>query len=166
MKSKEIIEHIPIKNDVLFAEVSRFLREGNQVTIPAKGNSMVPTIRSNIDTIILTGIESSSPEGNFIKAKVDDIVLFRYKGKWILHRIISINDGVAVVRGDGNSFCEYPRVEDIYGKAIFILRNDKTKVDPYSRKALCFLRIWNFLLPLRRYILAIYHRLPFHPYFP
>lgn len=156
------MERKTIENGILFAEVISYLRKGHTTTIPVKGSSMFPFIVEGKDLVVLEGAEAGSPEGGPVKkVKVDDIVLFVYRGMHILHRVTKIENGIVTFRGDGNfrgeEFCT---PENIYGKAITILKNGEIPFDPYSKKALRKLRAWNFFYPVRRYILAIYRRLP------
>jgi len=161
-KSMDMEDSITIDNDELFGYVLELLKEGKEVTIPVKGTSMLPLIREGRDTVALEGVEAATPEGMERRhVKQYDIVLFRMNKKYILHRVLSVGDGVAVIQGDGilkNK--EYCPVDHIYGRVKFILRNCDRPVDPGSVKMMRLWRFWMWLKPLRRYILAVYRRLP------
>ena len=137
-----------INNDSFFAEVVRMLDDGKRVRIPVKGYSMLPFIRGEKDEVWL---EAAGDE-----LKVDDIVLFRYMDRYIMHRIIGISDKGLVIRGDGvPETCEYPLKDDICGRVTAIIRNGKD-CDPYSKKELRRVHFWQWLRPLRKYLLFVY----------
>jgi len=143
-----------VQNEEFFAEVVRLLKEGHKATIPCKGNSMLPTIRSEKDLVVLQACGSYKPK---------DIVLFTYNGKYILHRIISQKGENFVMRGDGNPYgTEHCKSDEVYAKVTEIIRNGKKSRNPYSKKALIFLYIWDKLLPIRKYLIAIYRKLPWN----
>lgn len=153
---------ISIDNDEFFSYVLELLKEGKEVTIPVKGTSMLPLIRGGRDTVVLEGVESMTPEGVERRyVKPTEIVLFRAGGRYILHRILAIEDGVAQIQGDGilkNK--EYCPSDNIYGRVIILLRGGNKTVDPYSDRMMRLFRLWMWLKPVRRYILAVYRRLP------
>ena len=142
---------ISVPDVILFYEVERVLKEGKQVTLRAKGNSMLPFIRNGRDSVMLTG-KFQLQKGDIVLAKTN-------QGTFVLHRIIRLDEQTITLMGDGNlrgtETCER---KDVFGKVTAILKNGKT-INPYnpwnSWKSVC----WIKLLPLRRYLLAIYRRL-------
>lgn len=147
--------NLVINNDVLFSQVVSLLREGHEVSIPVKGGSMLPLIREGRDSVSLVSVSSETI------LRRGDIVLFKWRGSYILHRVLSFRDGVAEIQGDGN-VCgtEHPHIEDIFGRVISISRKGRS-IDPNSPLHLLEFRIWLFLRPLRRYLLFI-HRHTFY----
>jgi len=92
-----------------------------------------------------------------------DIVLFRMGGKWVMHRLLSIQDGIAEIMGDGViASREHCPVDQIFGRAVTILRSGRHAVDPRApwqqRKA----RWWRKALPVRRYLLIAWRLLPWN----
>ena len=80
------------------------LREGKKVTVPAKGESMLPFIVGGVDSVVLEGVDGGSPAGTVLRtANVGDVVLFRADGRFILHRIIYKDNDKALceIQGDG-----------------------------------------------------------------
>ena len=145
---------IVVPNEELFADVTRLLDAGHRVTINCKGMSMLPVIRGGRDQVVLEKRDAYS---------AGDIVLFSIAGKYILHRIVSTDGKVVVTMGDGNiRGTESCRVGDIHGKVVRILRAGRRSKDPDSFGAKGFLKVWTFLLPVRRWILAVYRRLPWN----
>lgn len=144
-----------VHNDEFFAQVLARLDEGLTTTIPVKGYSMLPFIRGGKDLVIL---EKAS--GDIVK---DDIVLFRYGGRYVMHRVLCADDGSYDIQGDGVWLGhEYPVREQILAKATCILRAGKKPVDPYSPAQLRLVHAWQRLGRLRRYILFIYRHLPWN----
>ena len=148
-----------IDNDAFFADVLQVLAQGKRVTIPVKGFSMLPFIRGGKDLVVL------EKAGGDLKA--DDIVLFhlgpRDGGRYVMHRILSIDGDAVDIMGDGvPENHEHVRRDQILAKAVEILRGGKRAVDPYSPGQLLLVHFWQWLRPLRRYILFIYRHLPWN----
>ena len=86
-----LMETLLVPNEPFLDQISELLAEGKLVTIRTKGNSMLPFIHGSRDCVELEGCDY---------ADVDDIVLARVpyannaeKYRYVLHRIIEINDG-------------------------------------------------------------------------
>ena len=151
--SKQEMEKLVVHNDEFFAQVVAQLENGKRVTIPVKGVSMLPFIRGERDLVELTAPDRT-------QLKRDDIVLFRTHGRWIMHRILKIENGIATIQGDGVwRGKEVVSVNQIHGKAVSILRKGVSPRDPYRPGELRLVHAWQRLGGLRRYILAIYRRL-------
>ena len=148
-----------IHNDTFFADVLQVLRQGKQVTIPVKGYSMLPFIRGGKDLVVL------EKAGDDLKA--DDIVLFHVGpadgGRYVMHRILSMNGDAVDIMGDGVPKAhEHVHRNQILAKAVQIIRGGKRPVDPYAPGQLRLVHFWQRLLPVRRYILFIYRHLPWN----
>lgn len=151
------MQRVVISNDILLPEVVRLLGEGNEVILRTKGASMLPFIWGNRDSVVLV---------RPVNVNVGDIVLAQVKeDDYVLHRVIGSDNGSVTLMGDGNlSGCEVCRYEDIKAVAKMIIRDGKT-IDCTSRGYIRAVRLWRFLLPARRYILAIYRRLYRYNYY-
>ena len=148
------MESLVINNDEFFASVLDCLASGNDATIPVKGFSMLPLIRAEKDLVVL---------GTFDELREKDIVLFRYCGRYVMHRIISIEGDRIEIMGDGVlENREVVRRDAVCARAKAILRGGKRKRNPYSPFCLWLFDRWYALLPLRRYLLWIYRRLPWN----
>ena len=65
--------------------------------------------------------------------------------------------------GDGVPYNhEHVLRNQILAKAVEILRDGKRSVDPYSPRQLRLVHFWQWLRPVRRYILFIYRHLPWN----
>ena len=144
-------EKLTIPNSVFFSEVESHLREGKSVVIPVKGYSMLPFIRDGRDSVELC---------SKVELEVGDIALARLgNGHFVLHRIWEIEGERVILMGDGNiSGKEVCSRGDIIGVASKIFRGKKV-IDCASAAYVRNVKIWRRLLPVRRYILAIYRRL-------
>ena len=153
------MEKMIIDNDTFFADVLQVLDQGKRVTIPVKGFSMLPFIRGGKDLVVLEKV------GEVLKA--DDIVLFRMGpregGRYVMHRILSIDGDAVDIMGDGvPETHEHVRRNQILAKAVEILRGGERTVDPYAPGQLRLVHFWQWLRPVRRYILFVYRHLPWN----
>lgn len=144
-------EKLTIPNSVFFSEVESHLREGKSVVIPVKGYSMLPFIRDGRDSVELR---------SKVELEVGDIALARLgNGHFVLHRIWEIEGEMVKLMGDGNiAGKEVCTRGDVIGVASKIFRGKKV-IDCTSAGYVRNVKIWRRLLPIRRYILAIYRRL-------
>ncbi|MBE6217164.1 MAG: hypothetical protein E7124_03880 [Bacteroidales bacterium] len=144
---KKVVMH----NNVLLPEVARLVALGEDVTMCVKGTSMLPFIRGGRDSVTLTAVDEIR-DYDIVLAEVAD-------GVYVLHRVVGTDGDKVILMGDGN-ICgrEMCRRDKVMAKAIRIIRDGKT-VDCMSAKHLRAAKLWRRLLPLRRYILAIYRRL-------
>lgn len=142
---------VVMPNDILLGEVSRLVAEGEKVTIMTKGNSMLPFIRGGRDSVSLVRPERLEP-GMIALAEVSE-------GVYVLHRIMSVEDGTVVLMGDGNlKGREKCRTTDVKAIATYIIRNGR-RIDTAARRHQRQARIWKSLLPVRRWLLAFYRRI-------
>ena len=140
-----------VSNELLFAEVASAIREGNSVVIKPKGCSMLPFIRGERDEVVLV-----SPDD----IEIYDAVLAQLRtGVYVLHRVMEIREGSLVLMGDGNlQGKEQCRKEDVVAKVAEVIR-DGHKHDCRAPRYRLMVRMWIRLMPVRRWILAIYKRL-------
>ena len=84
-----------LPNEIFFAEVEQLLSEGRDVVITVQGNSMRPFILNGRTRAVLAACDRTTlTEG--------DVVLFRYRGRHVLHRIVERHGDDLVLAGDGN----------------------------------------------------------------
>lgn len=145
------MQRLSVPNEVLLPEVDRLLASGTCVTLRTKGNSMLPFIVGDRDCVTL------EPSKTFLSG---DIVLAHLEnGHYVLHRILAIKNEHIILMGDGNLIGkEYCRTTDICGKVCAIIRAGKRAIDPNTPSERRKARVWIKLLPVRRYLLAIYRR--------
>lgn len=148
-------QSMEVPNHILLTAVRDALREGHTATISVKGWSMRPFLEHLRDKVQLT-----SPCG----ARVGDAVLAEIApGHFVLHRIIEVQphptdqalDAITLM-GDGNvRGTEHCTRRDICGIVTHYIYPHRTlpAADPTLQRRI---RRWRRLLPLRRYLLAIY----------
>ena len=84
-----------IANDVFFASIEELIAEGQSVEMTVKGFSMRPFLRNERDVVVLSPIASE-------RLRRGMVVLFRYRGAHVLHRIAKMGGGMLTMEGDGN----------------------------------------------------------------
>lgn len=140
-----------LPNNVLLAEVGRLIKDGEQVVIMTKGVSMLPFIRGGEDSVLL-----AKPG----ELRTGDIALAKINDHYVLHRIIDVDGDRIVMMGDGNiRGVERCRRTDIVAVALSIIRQDGTTIDCNCRSHRLMAGIWRWMLPVRRWILAVYRRI-------
>lgn len=141
-----------ISDHEILEEATRLAKEGLSVTLPVKGNSMLPFIIGGKESVIL-----QKPD----HPKVGDVVLAWVENcRYVVHRIIKIHGHDVVLMGDGNIIgTEHCKIDDICAIATHVVSADGKRHDLYSKWRMRATRLWWYLRPIRRYILAIYRRL-------
>ena len=134
-----------VPNDILLGEVAAVLQEGREAVILPTGKSMLPFIREGVDRVVLRKKDSF---------EIGDIVLARFDGRYLLHRIVALDGDAVTLMGDGNlRGQEKGRTDEIVGTVSAIIRPDGRRHAPGKG------RLWRALKPVRRYLLAMYRRL-------
>ena len=136
----------------IIEEAIRLVREDVNVTLPVNGNSMLPFIIGGKESVIL-----HSPGGI---VDVGDVVLAWVDGnRYVVHRIIKLDYDRVTLMGDGNvAVTEHCRLNDIKARVTHVVSADNKKRDLYSRWRVRAAKLWYWLRPIRRYLLAIYRR--------
>lgn len=152
-----------VSNEIFFAAVEERIEAGERVRITLVGISMRPTLIEG-DVLTLEPLSCNPTPG--------DIVLFRYHGRHILHRIVAIENGVYTMRGDNSVTFESCRREDIVARVVKVEKHNKLKhiaVRWLGHKGRRQLRPWYFAalailmwaplnglsIPLDNYILGL-----------
>ena len=139
------------ENKEILPEIEGLVRDGLEVVFVPKGSSMSPFIKGGVDRVLITKAESIA-EGDIILALTE-------QGSHVLHRVEKVDGNMLILMGDGNLIGrERCRREDVIGKAVKIMKKDR-EIDCQSPSHLRKAATWRSLLPIRRYLLAIYRRL-------
>jgi len=140
---------IPI--NILFENVEQFISEGESVELRCFGKSMHPYLRGDGSEVIVAS--PFSPE----ELLPGIMVLFRYREKYICHRIVDRKEDELLIQGDGvvKSREKIP-VTDVIGIIHTIIRKNKEPVSTQTKAAQRYWRCWLRLSPIRRYLLFIY----------
>ena len=133
-------------------EALRLVQKGVTVTFPVTGQSMLPFIIGGKESVILHA-PGLTAVGDVVLAWVDGNV-------YVVHRIINIDGDRVTLMGDGNlRGTEHCLLKDIKARVTHVVSADNKKRDLYSRWRVLGAKVWYWLRPIRRYLLAIYRRL-------
>ena len=133
-------------------EALRLVQKGVTVTFPVTGQSMLPFIIGGKESVILHAPGLTA---------VGDVVVARVDGnRYVVHRIINIDGDRVTLMGDGNlRGTEHCLLKDIKARVTHVVSADNKKRDLYSRWRVRAAKLWYWLRPIRRYLLAIYKRI-------
>ncbi|MDR3267203.1 MAG: S24/S26 family peptidase [Tannerella sp.] len=137
-----------ITQEWLFEETKVFLAEGKKVILRVKGNSMNPYLRTGKDVVVLSPVVGDED------LQTGVIVLFTYRDRYILHRIIGRQGDKYVIRGDG--VCKGKEIvprNDILAVVHSVIRPGGKEVFVESRSARFYLLLWRALYPVRKPLL-------------
>ena len=121
-----------IPNELFFAWIEKEIAEGRSVQFRLKGYSMFPLLRNECDEVVLTPCQEN-------ELRPMDVVLFRYQGKHVLHRIIRREGSKLYIQGDGSFVAkEECLTSDVVGKVCIVVRPSGKHIDVNS---------WQWRLP-------------------
>ncbi|MBQ8682936.1 MAG: S24/S26 family peptidase [Clostridia bacterium] len=132
------------------------LAEGQEVVLAVTGNSMAPFLRHGRDQVVLAACDGAV-------LGFGDVPLYRRdNGQYVLHRVVKRRQTAGSVRytllGDAQWEME-PEVtpEQVVACAVGFIRNGKrySCTSPWYRARV---RVWQWLLPVRRWLIAVYRR--------
>ena len=140
-----------MKDEVIIQEAIRLVDDGVSVTFPVKGWSMLPFIIGGRESVIL-----QKP----VRPQVGDVVLAWVEGvRYVVHRIIRIDGDQVTLMGDGNiAGREHCTLDDVKAVATHVVDARGRRHELYDKRHVAAARWWAKLLPVRRWILAIYRR--------
>lgn len=102
-----------LPNSDALSFIEECIKRGEDVKLRVRGNSMAPLLINNLDYVVLRPI-------NGHKIEIGDIIFFRYKGYFLMHRVVELiadNDCFAefkiVAKGDSLKSCEFIKLRDI-----------------------------------------------------
>lgn len=149
------MQKLSVVNSIFLPQVVQLIQEGHKATIIARGNSMRPFIEDSRDKLVF---------GKVDHLRVGDVILAEVEeGHFVCHRIEAIKDGVVTMRGDGNvEGTEVFPEANVRAKLLQVVRKGKTYTLTNSRVWKCYSAVWPKLLPMRRYLLALYRLLWLH----
>lgn len=143
--------HRILPNNEILADVIKLVNEGQRVTLPVKGNSMLPFIIGGVESVELVKPET---------VKVGDVVLAWINGnRFVVHRIIRIDGDRVQLMGDGNlGGDERCHIKEVSARADYVIGKDGKKRYLYTTWRVRASHLWWKLKPIRRIILAVYRR--------
>lgn len=154
-----------VPNKLFFAHVEDELKHGRSVRFVVNGVSMTPIIRSGHDSVTVV------PLSKWGELKRHNIILFKYHGEHILHRVIAIkpmgkgdssNEVLIETRGDGSYYAqEQCLLGDVIGVVTAIHKGKlKRSINPNSRTLRLYARLWHSMPGFfRRFSLKVLKRI-------
>ena len=104
-----------IDNSIFFALAEEQLAGGQRVKMSLRGISMLPTLREE-DVLTLEPLAG--------EPQVGDVLLFRYGGGHIVHRLVKREDDTYVMQGDNCYGTEKVGRKDIVARVVEVMRPD------------------------------------------
>ena len=128
------------------------VEEGQEVSLQISGNSMMPFLIHERDTIFFGPIKGPLKKG--------DMVFYQRKeGTFVMHRICKVTQGGYYLVGDAQNIIEGPiDREQIFAKVTRARRKGKW-IDAHDFWWKFFASVWIRIIPLRHVILVTYIRL-------
>ena len=140
-----------VSDEEIIRNAVSLVNEGMAVTMLVKGRSMLPFILGGIESVVLTR-PGEIREGDVVLARIDN-------RRYVLHRVMEVTPERVVLMGDGNiRGQEVCRPEDVLARADEVVGEDGRHRRLDTPKQLRRARLWRRLLPVRRWILAVYKR--------
>jgi SOS-response transcriptional repressor LexA len=130
-----------VPNQMFFDIIESELKTGKSVKFNVAGNSMLPFLKDSDQVVI--------KQPNLSDVKIGDILLVKYEGKFILHRLVKISNGEYYLAGDGN-LDQIERVSeaDVLALVVKGFRGKRElKVNNKLNKRLGL--VWYYIRPLR-----------------
>lgn len=141
-----------MKFNEIIGEAIRLVDENVSVTLPVNGWSMLPFIIGGKESVILQK-PTELKEGEVVLAWTTD-------NHYVIHRIIRINGEKVELMGDGNlRGREYCARSDVKALVTHVVDADEHVHYIYTWWRRLSARLWFWLRPIRRYLLAIYKRM-------
>jgi len=143
---------------VQIPEMSRALESGKLVEFETHGFSMIPLLHNGGDRVILK-------QPNF-PLQVNDVALCKTDdGRYLLHRVISLNNGGYTLRGDNCTATEFCSCDDdVVGVAVSFIRRGKVievnsgKYRFYVRHRALFLKLWRAFWRISDFFVRLFRR--------
>ena len=148
MTASKRVGSIELPNEVFLKEVCELIAGGHEVTLRVRGVSMRPFLEDRRDKVVLTRLE---------QVRVGDAVLAEIApGKYVYHRIVSIEDGVVTLKGDGNVYgTEQCGLANVRAATKALIRKGKS-YSPESRAWRWYSALWPTWPFARRVLLKLY----------
>ena len=119
--------------------------------LPFRGVSMMPMLRQGKDSVELAPL----PE----RLKKYDLPVYQYpSGKYVMHRVVAVNEDHYICLGDNT--LEYEKIypSQMIGVVSAFKRGDR-RIESDSRGYRIYCRVWVALFPLRKLIKRVKRRL-------
>ena len=117
------------------------LQQDGRLVYKTKGVSMNPMLYQNRDVVII-----EVPDG---RLKPYDVVFYKRKNYYVLHRIISVDDTYYYIRGDNTYSLEKVPHSAVIGVLTAFIRKGR-QYTVTDKRYLCYVKVWCALYPFRK----------------
>lgn len=132
-----------IPNQQLFDIIENVIESGKSIELKVKGSSMYPFLINDQHKVVLVPYKRE-------QLHIGTIFLYVYKGKHLLHRLVSINDESLILRGDNMPHTqEIIREENIIASVRYIITPTGKTIDCQGRKPGLKWHLWKCFSKLR-----------------
>lgn len=138
--------------DESLSEIETRLREGNSVTIMVRGWSMRPLLFNLRDSAVIAPITG--------ELKCGDVVVFKYKERMLLHRIMVIEGDNLIIKGDGVPYSrEQVKREAVLGIMREAIRRSERRISCDSPQWIRMSQRWAAIPPFMQSVILKFLRL-------
>ena len=132
------------------ATFEEILARDGRLIYKTKGFSMQPMLTQNRDLVIIETFEG--------RLKPYDVALYKRGKQYVLHRVLSLGEGVYYIRGDNTYMIETVPETNVLGVLTGFVRNGKSHLvtEPGYR---FYSRFWHKIYPLRAFRMCCRRRL-------
>lgn len=131
------------EHTIRHATFEEILARDGELIYKTRGVSMNPMLRQNRDLVIV-----QVPASRLHKY---DVALYRRGKAYVLHRVVGVEDGYYLIRGDNTYTLETVPDQAVIGVLKGFVRKGKTcSVDDWRYRA--YVRVWCSIYPLRRFL--------------
>ena len=147
------MEKLICTSDEFIEIIENSVKKGGSMPLVVTGNSMNPFMKDGRDTVWLEVCR----ESDYKRGK---ILLFRREdGKIVLHRVRRVMpDGILVMNGDAQYWCEEIKKEQALAAVTFIEVNGK-KTSCNSLAYKMKIELWQLLKPVRPLIFKVWRKI-------
>ena len=123
--------------------ITESLGAGKSVQFNPRGISMLPMLRQDIDSVVLSHVSG--------RLKKYDIPLYkRDNGKYVLHRVVEVDETYTCIGDNQYVYEKGIRADQIIAVVTAFTRGDKKiSVNNFSYRLYC--RIWHYSRPVRHF---------------
>ncbi len=136
-------------NDRDFVNYEELLQNEGVLIAPNVGKSMMPLLRENYDIMV---IKKKGAE----RCKKYDAVLYKSRGRYVMHRVIKVRENDYVIVGDNCRVLEYGITDDnILGVLVAVLRGGKRELKCDSFILKLYAHLWCDFFPVRAFLIFL-----------
>lgn len=129
----------------LDGNIEKILKSEGRYVSSTRGVSMLPMIKTGRDVVII--------EPKRERLKQYDVALYRRGDAYVLHRVIEVQDGRYLIRGDNTYVDEFIPEEDVIGVLAEYYKGRKlVSLDSLSYKKYVIKRVGSYRRRKRRYV--------------